>query len=343
MFRFTVEGNLSLTIAGAFFCLIPLFAASTQSQYPSDDFSISDALLKRGTFLMSSLYVIIIPTADLLLDLPSHVISYFNPREKQIESTEISRLTDMERLLFLVGVLAQSAISFVPAETDLTSLSIVYGCTDNLSILLILSSIVIFLGRVTTTFSHYESFIIIALSVFGMFCRTIKYFYRQEALVHKILSFTGLIALALSGIAYVTLIMRCFYKYCCLKKLDCPSGRGAYVRGIVNSFKHNLSKGSTKDDELYTNHVPALHMLSSLVIASTNVVVTYLIPPSTAFLATQCKYYIILAAEILVLVIELRIRKNEIARGLVSGSLLFIIDYALVSHSSMRDTILYFI
>ena len=67
------------------------------------------------------------------------------------------------------------------------------------------------------------------------------------------------------------------------------------------------------DKELYTNYIPALHMASSL---------TIILAASILHFQPQVAYVIILA-EVTVLVIELRIRKNEIARALVRMSFLY--------------------
>ena len=73
------------------------------------------------------------------------------------------------------------------------------------------------------------------------------------------------------------------------------------------------------DRELYSNYIPALHMLSLFVMGMANVYWKYA-RQSDETESLKIRNYITLGAQIMVLVIELRIRKNEIARGLVSDN-----------------------
>ena len=71
------------------------------------------------------------------------------------------------------------------------------------------------------------------------------------------------------------------------------------------------------DTELYTNCIPAILVLSSIFILVPRALLT---APTVFDMsdADNCLKYIILCAEIVILVAELRVRKNETARGLVS-------------------------
>ena len=81
----------------------------------------------------------------------------------------------------------------------------------------------------------------------------------------------------------------------------------------------SMKKEENDDDiNLYRNYIPALHMTSTLIIAFANIVAKYA-SNDNASSAYKGKSHAVLIGEILVLVIELRIRKNEIARGLVSA------------------------
>jgi hypothetical protein len=67
---------------------------------------------------------------------------------------------------------------------------------------------------------------------------------------------------------------------------------------------------------LYTNYIPALHMTTSIIIIFYNVYLSFLVN-SDKLENFEMKNYFVIASQIMVLVIELRIRKNEITRGLV--------------------------
>ena len=93
-------------------------------------------------------------------------------------------------------------------------------------------------------------------------------------------------------------------------------GLSNLLMGSVPAIIGNLDKSIDNDREMYTNYIPALHMVSCLIILFANSS-TYLADRDDLTEAIDKKNYIILIAEIIVLVIELRIRKNEITRGLV--------------------------
>ena len=82
----------------------------------------------------------------------------------------------------------------------------------------------------------------------------------------------------------------------------------------ANKIKTDISIDN--DSELYANYIPALHMISMFVIIVSGLYVG-LVPHEYQRMAYDRKNYIVLCAEILILVVELRIRKNEITRGLV--------------------------
>ena len=113
MIRFQVNGRLCLGICGfgALFCLSPLIFLIFGRTREANDASLqsfhnlsSDSANSYTAFF----FVTIISTADVLLDLPPKLAAYFRATEKEETSqtaTKISRLSEIERSIFIVGVL----------------------------------------------------------------------------------------------------------------------------------------------------------------------------------------------------------------------------------------------
>ena len=310
---------LILITLGTLFCLSPLFFLN--------DMRFKVASVDPHSFLPLSFMVVIIPAADLILDLPSHLIAYLCPKKKSamnyVDSTVVIRLTDFERLLFISGVALPSVIFFLPSSMDISMISIVNSCTNNCSVLLTVLPIVIFLRRCTTTFTHLRTSALLTTLVMGLVFYTISYYLEEGSYIKITTAMIGNILVTLSALLFLLVVMLCIISYC-RQKMGKTSIKSA-VLWLTNS-PTRLSTTTVNPDEvdndteLYTNYIPALHMLSITIIASANFYVKFSKFDHVAA-AYVHRIYITLIAEILVLVLELRIRKNEVARGLVSPSM----------------------
>ena len=319
--------NLALTIAFGLLCISPLFADKIGGGYETDDGAFdrsTSPLTYNSPSIIASLFVVIIPATDLLIDLLTNVYLYFfpdeNSRKKSDNGTEVSRLTDLERLIFILGVAIQSAVWFLPPDTDLATRSIVVMCTENLSALFVLNPVAIFLLRCTSTFTDYFVTVLVLFGGCGVSLISLSNFFPNDRTLLIRMSVAGITLANVGVVLYVCLTIACLYKYC-RKHFGSPLKRQLNFSAIVARFGPKTTSKDEKsrvqyDYELYKNYIPALHMISSLVIltaTSYNGAVNGKEPT-----ANEKKNYVVLIAEVIVLVIELRIRKNEIARGLVS-------------------------
>ena len=300
---------LTLIIVGTMISLSPLFVLN-YNKFDTD--VVNPPTVFPGTFL-----VVLIPAADLMLDFLSHSLLYFYPNQRaskrHSETSVVIRLTDTERFLFIMGVAMQSAAYFVPTSADISTISIVNSCSNNCSVLLTLGPIGIFLQRCTTTFTHFKtSTLIIALDV-SLISYTISYYFQYGGGTQNVLATIGRIFASMSGLLYISLMLLCAKNYI-TKNLTLW---GIYFWMLVEDGNLAGAKEEDIDNELYTNYIPALHMLSVIIVGIANITVEFNSTNSNRA-ALMIRNYVTLAAQLMVLVIELRIRKNEIARGLVS-------------------------
>ena len=312
---------LLLTSFGATVCLSPLLFLSTQN--------VGDGVVMYDP-APNLFFVIIIPAVDLLLDCMTNCVSYFCYKSKNsrrpVGTSGVCRLTDSERLLFIFGIAIQAIASSNPNQEVLSDAFIVENSTNNCSVFLTVCPIVIYLTRCTTSFTCLRTFFILSIGLIGMIFYTASYYCRsiQNSGNYGKLAFIGNVFVSASGVVFVATICLSFISYVD-EKLKCPIARQKFQR-LFSSPK--IGDGIPEDDclkidtdrELYSNYIPALHMVSLVLIIVANIYSKYATWKDNAK-ATRSRGCITLAAEIIVLIIELRIRKNVVARGLVSRNL----------------------
>ena len=309
---------MTLTTVAAAICISPVLVLSTV-----------DSAVTYGE-PAPNLFFVIIPAVDLLLDYMTNCVGYFCYNSKKscrpVESSVVSRLTDSERLLFICGVAIQAIVLSNPSQDFLSDAFIMESSINNCSVFLTLGPIVIFLNRCTTTFTWRRTLFILSTGLIGLTFYTASYYCRsiQNSGTCDTILLTGNIFVSAGGITVIASIFLSFVSYI-HEKLKCPIARQKFQRLFSSSkiadeiLEDDCLKIDT-DRELYSNYIPALHMLSLLLIAIANTYWKYATRGDSAR-ATISRSYITSVAEIMVLVIELRIRKNEIARGLVSRNL----------------------
>lgn len=318
---------LSMSALGALFCLTPLFLLKSAHLYmPNDENSlfIEMAIMGSSTSQFAAFFVAILPAADLLLDIPAMIATLIFPDDKgpkKLADSKVVRLTEVERLLFIIGIFLHSCASFMPSSTEFAQRRLVYKCTNLASILLLLVPIVVFLERTTLTFTPWRTFFITFVATMSFVLTTLAIFFFSDLEVTNNLSKAGFALSTMSGLMYLLLIGVCFVKFI-NEKVGTVEARQMFYLSIMKYIKRPLLAikpvEMTADlrSQLYTHCIPALHMISSLVISIALFAASYS-PLRDLAHAYERKDYVVLAGEIIVLVIELRIRKNEVARGLV--------------------------
>ena len=330
-FKFSVRLNLGLTIVGALFCLTPLFTLKIGKSYSTDDVAyprIKGAIPEPSVPILASFFMILIPAADLMIDLSSNIASFclFKKTaviDKSLNGAVVTRLSDVERLIFILGVTMQSGLWFLPSNTGEIILGLNEMCIMNCSVILLLGPIIMYLERCTTSFTETLSVAMLFILVLGLFCTTASLYFRDERPTYSGLVFAGGICAVITGTLFLLTVLLCVYRSYSrilvikLHKLNC-------LPGIYQSSKIEESEIQDDDEDqiifrndmMYTHYIPFLHIVSILIISAANYAVKYSKDRSRQESMT-IKHFITLAAETMVLVLEYRIRKNEIARGLV--------------------------
>lgn len=321
--------NLWLVVLTALFSFTPILTVIDRRSPPVIDTIFDPATYKKEvTIIQYSVCIVLIPAADLLLDYVSTLFRRAVAMEKPISSGAVVRLTDAERLLFIIGVALQSSKYFLDTTRDLYTISLINGCLDNTIAFILLAPIIMFLGRCTSIFTTARTHTIIVNMVLGILFRTFGRYMRYDAVSFRTLNYVGTFFLLSACLIYGFLILLCMRSY-----FQQHFSVKMNVQSFITWLFQPLLKKRTDNDqhpemtkdldkELYTNYIPALHIASSCtIIVATSI---FHFQPNVA--------YLIIFAEVTVLVIELRIRKNEIARALVC-------TYSSSSSSSVKSTI----
>ena len=300
---------LGLIISCAIFALTPILMSTGSESIKSANSSTNldhEHFVADSPLMIYSICVVVIPVADLFLDFVSHFLN-------DVSVQRCAHLSLTERLLFISGIALQSSKYFMRNITNSTTLSLVNNCIDNTNGILLIGPIVLFLGRCTSNFTATKSLYVILLFVSGILCRTLYYFSRASPAAQQGFSSTGTFIFISGCVLYGSLVSECIATHLC-KNLLTMASRQKFADRICEVFKAKFKdtdeNSETKDVnecDCYANCLASLHMILSWII---------LVAKISSNLSHPTEY-VLLFAEVLVLIIESRIRKFEIARDLV--------------------------
>lgn len=325
MLNITEYPCLSICCFGALYCFIPLIALWSGSYHVAENVlaypETRQIPRSSNLFHLASFFVTIIPAVDILLDIPSSAAAYFRPSDKSSgrPDSKIMRLTEVERFLFILGIALQSTPSFLSIKTDIAIALLVQTCANNSSTLLILAPIVAFLTRSTETFTMKRTTLLASIITVAYLALTTSYLFPDTDPAQAALVMMNKILTYITAFLYMSLIHYCAFKYF-NQKLRTKKSRRAYYEMLFKTIQtqcKGVESSHELDSELYTSYIPGLHMIPTVIIIAAAFAVA-LNPLEHQQMAYYNKSVVVLCSEIMVLVIELRIRKNEVARGLVS-------------------------
>ena len=327
-----------LVVLGSAACLSPLLhLPHTQTFDIFDDesnHSITKIIITSQFYrqsLSSGAFIVLIPSADLSIELMQRFIGLLTSKksEESIKSTTVTRLTNCERFLFICGVFLRSAAIFVPVHDSL--LQVVFDCSNNAATILITCPIMVFLCRCTTTWTPLLTTQIILLTIVSNIIEVSSYYFKpgSTANVNLVLVSNIMVLGATFGVFILSFI--CLYKYTklkighiCIKTYFSRSDDKLESVPMTVSSNATTSKKSADIkavDDLYVNYVPAIHMSVGILVAMAyifGVIGRDLTPSNTADIQSYENVWVLVGV-IVVLIVEYRIRGNEISRGLVSS------------------------
>jgi hypothetical protein len=309
------EGKIFfIAVVGSILSFLPFFGFNNFLNLEDD--SSEDGVHGSYFYRESSIatLILIIPTSmdivlDVLLMIANTIAARSNKAVKKPDAPIVLvRLTGLERSLFVLGVAMQCLVAFVPMDAD--CLIILYHCTSNCSTVLTLCPILMFLERCTTTWNFYSTISVALFTAVGATLNSTSYCCTDGSLAAKGLYFAGSIFFIAAALIYILISSLCASFYVKQKT------RAKALTRQETSSLGGLKKEIKIVDEMYENYIPAAHIFSGIMFVILNATWNRFTADSGVIFGQI--NYVLIGIATWVLVVEFRIRKNEVERGLVS-------------------------
>jgi hypothetical protein len=318
-----------ISIVGVLACLLPLFLLDS-SYISSEEHTVilSDDIVANQS-VKASLFIVIIPFVDVLLDFCQSIWDWFKEKEtqkKQHNDTAIYRLTEGERFVLIIGMILQSSVCFLSSSNvDIINLMVIFHCTRAASQIFLVVPILFYFKRCTTTFNVWITSSIIVPFAIGLILFSLKIMYvSDDPILHDQMQQSAVVFNVFAIALFLSTVFVSFCSYL-IEVYSIVTDRPFCTNSFMNSIfsylirsKFDESQNEKNVDFMYTHLIPAMHMFA-YVIMGVGGLLRFLGIINFEVFAT-----ILLFGQTIVLVIELRIRKNEIARGLVKSLMLLI-------------------
>jgi hypothetical protein len=316
--------NLAICIFGVIFSFIPMMHGIVEGE---DNDMFLDDLLSSQYYRDASLstLLITIPSGiDAAVDIALDTMEFLaNHARQNVISSSVKhlsskssglRLSPAERLGFVIGIASLSVFSIATSQGySYDSLALYYSLT-NFSTILSICPIIFFLERCTKLWTPLRSFLVILFINLGSVIGSASYCFEINGDEYYILSMT---ASALIAAATFVLAVVCWW---CLRDFFLYLNRSrktSFNKESWTSYLHKMFSQSRGSSDFYKHYVPEIHTFALIAICVTNVawyfVIDDVVTITSTFMCIQT------AVAVVVFVVEIRIRQNEVLRGLVSA------------------------
>ena len=316
--------NLGICIVGAFLSFMPLMKGVVDSE-DSRAF-VDELLLSRfyrdaaiSTLLITipagidSLVDVILDSAEFLAKKVRGKVVSSSVRNLNRKETAL-RLSPVERLGFCIGIASLSIYAIITPSEGYSYKSVaLYYSLLNFSTILSICPIIFFLERSTKIWTPLRSFLVILFINLGSVLGSVSYCFDIGSAEFFNITMT---ASALISAATLVLAIICGS---CAKDLFVYLHRRRKTAFIRESWTRYILRTFTQFKgrrDFYNMNVPEIHTYALVVICITNVAWYFVgddvVSISSVFMSIQT------SVAVVIFVVEIRIRQNEVIRGLVS-------------------------
>jgi hypothetical protein len=312
--------NLSACAMGALLSFLPLYIGikdGIENEQLYHD--LLQSIYYREASL-SSLLITIPSAVDVLIDIFFHVAVLLSKKlsnkkvsdkVKHINTSTILRLSTAERSTFIIGVACVSVFTLTsPTETySSTSLALYYSLS-NFSTILTMCSIMFFLERCSKMWTPaYTSAVIIFTNV-GSVVSSVSYCFGINTYYYNALN-TSAATLICAACCIFFLVCAVWMTQALLWYSRTENTSHDWVSCIMEIFDE--TKGCRS---FYKYYVPGIYTVAIVAFISSNVAWYFL--QINLVEATATLICLQTAVAVVVFVVEIRIRQNEVLSGLVS-------------------------
>ena len=224
-----------------------------------------------------------------------------------VNEKEVTRMSVLERWLFLIGVYLNAAFVFISEDSNIMILESLYDCSSSASVLLTFGSILLFLSRNTVIFGDgkFVTFFIFFFAAASSYDSVWPIWSTDSPQFHQYDTYLAYLLYSIPLGLYCLMCIWCFGRFIWIK---------SHRKGHRNSIHQALiNDNDEEDNDFYGNIVPAWHMFSCFSIALIqllwyNVGQTPYQEAMFTWASTIC-----LAIPLLV---EMRVRNHEVMNGL---------------------------
>lgn len=308
--------QLVMAILFSFLNFIPLFS---KTFYPTqaDDYAVGQADSYLFQSFIAPIFISLIPGMDLILDIiqlnpimmiKSQIIQVLD-KDTSLQSSDSvykeTRLSIPERILFLLGVLCFSIVSFpsyINAPTDQTIF--LYNAFLNTNTILIICPVLAFFSRCSTSFTYVQS-LGCGLSIcIGCVLSSLSAIWAPTTDTFKNIVIASSIFIDIAAAIYVHACAVALYtSYASIKDLS--------------NNEDSLASQDIMFEKQFRTNVVAAHMLATGIVIVLNAVWYWYVQNLSSYILEICTYITIGSVAITYL-IEFRVRKTEVSASLVS-------------------------
>lgn len=317
--------NFVICVLGAFFSFMPAMKGVIDGE---ENRAFLDELMASRFYRDAALSTLLvtIPSGtdamiDIILDSAEFVAKKIRGKVvsssiKNLVGKEFAlRLSPLEKLGFVVGI---ASLSLYPLITPVEGYSYesvaMYYSLINFSTILSICPIIFFLERSTKLWTPLRSFLVILFVNLGSVFGSASYCVAIDSDEYNDYSY---VASALIGAATLVLVITCGWY---LRDVVMALHRRRKTAFISESWTRYILRTFTQfkgSKDFYNRNVPDIYTFALIVICVTNVawyfVIDDVVSVSAIFMCTQT------AVAVVIFVVEIRIRQNEVVRGLVSS------------------------
>lgn len=320
----TFRVNLVICIFGAFLSFIPFMQGIVDGE--ENQLFLDELMASRfyRDSAISTLLITIPSGVDAVIDIVSDLFGLVvkSARKEVISSsvkhlcgkTSAVRLSPYERLGFVIGIASLSIFALAtPAEGyEYKSVALYYSLT-NFSTILSICPIIFFLDRCTKLWTPLRSFLVIFFINVGSVIGSVSYCFAINSDEYYVLSMV-----ASASIAAATLVLAIVCCWCVRDFLIYinRSRKTAFDKESWTKFLQKSLSQSHSSSDFYKHYIPEIHTFALIAICVTNVAWYFVI--DDVVIVTSTFMCIQTAVAVVVFVVEIRVRQNDVLRGLVS-------------------------
>ena len=312
--------NLSLCAIGVLLSFLPVYVGIADGTDNEQLYhNLLDSIYYREASV-SSLLITIPSAVDVLIDIFFHVAVLLSKKlsnkkvsdkVKHINTSTILRLSTAERSTFIIGVACVSVFTLSsPTATYSSSSLALYYSLSNFSTILTMCSIMFFLERCSKMWTPVYTSSVVLFTNLGSVISSISYCFTINSDIYTVLNTTAA-ALICAACCIFFLVCAVWVMQAILSYRRSEKISQDWISCIMEVFDE--TKGCRS---FYKYYVPGIYTVAIMAFISSNVAWYFL--QINLVEATATLICLQTAVAVVVFVVEIRIRQNEVLSGLVS-------------------------